>query len=339
MTTDNASKHVCKSTLCTSYYSAHDTHLTRPYRIPPHGCTAHTAHSHRLEGTRVWPVLETSLVRTNGNKHTQDGAFQTRCAEHHRLAHASWFLQHATASHITSRRQSGSERILPREGTLHCIRQAKAVCGPSGSIVWRTILTCISAAALVKTLVKSDKDESSASQNPFEVAARKARDEAKVRVGIALAGKAGIEVGTRAAEVEAKAVEAANAANATPAHITRTAHDAVDRAIAAGTEGGGAAEAAVKVETAVAKVKAASGRREAVKLRPAAQREATAKLAKAVKLAAAAAELAAVEMELAVAQAIVQEFTRRTAAAEPSSSERRKGRSKTVYGSQTRWWC
>ena len=184
--------------------------------------------------------------------------------------------------------------------------------------------------------MKSDKDESSASQNPFEVAARKARDEAKVRVGIALAGKAGIEVGTRAAEVEAKAVEAANA---TPADITRTAHDAVDRAIAAGTEGGGAAEAAVKVETAVAKVKAASGRREAVKLRPAAQREATAKLAKAVKLAAAAAELAAVEMELAVAQAIVQEFTRRTAAAEPSSSERRKGRSKTVYGSQTRWWC
>ena len=203
--------------------------------------------------------------------------------------------------------------VEANNATLHAVlAMIKAVCGPSGSIVWRTIRTCISAAALVKTLVKSDNDESSASQNPFEVAARKARDVAKVRVGIALAGKAGIEVGPRAAEVEVKAVEAAAAANAVLAEITKTARDAVDRAMAAGTEGGGAADAAAKVETAKATVTAASARREAVKLLPATRRKA-ARLAKSEKLAAAAAELAAAEMELAVALAIVQEFSGRSA--------------------------
>ena len=231
--------------------------------------------------------------------------------------------------------------VEANNATLHAVlAMIKAVCGPSGSIVWRTIRTCISAAALVKTLVKSDNDESSASQNPFEVAARKARDVAKVRVGIALASKAGIEVGPRAAEVEVKAVEAAAAANAVLAEITKTARDAVDRAMAAGTEGGGAADAAAKVETAKATVTAASARREAVKLLPATRRKA-ARLAKSEKLAAAAAELAAAEMELAVALAIVQEFSGRSApkrsskrgrgpAAAPPGTERRSTRKRTA---------
>ena len=224
--------------------------------------------------------------------------------------------------------------VEANNATLHAVlAMIKAVCGSSGSVAWRTVLNRISAADLVKMLVKSDKDESSASQNPFEVAARKARDVAKVRVGIALAGKAGVEVGIRAAEVEVKAVEAAAAANAVLAEITKTAIEAVDRAIAAGTEESGAVTAAAEVEIAKATVTAASARREAVKLCPAARCKA-AMLAKAEKLAAAAAELAAAEMELAVALAIVQEFAGRSAP--KRSSKRGRGPAAAPPGTELR---